>query len=196
MLLISAFLLAFAFTSAYREDQNDSDKYIDEVLSVHLPKHVKNADLDVYEMPDFYFNVQDFSIDNVENVVDLRYRGRYDVSTGSSSSCRDHVQQRNFFGDISLRNVEAQIEVKTSEDGDQYSVTNLLLLSKGEYRRGFQYNNVRENHLFNNLFVPFEEISEPFYRRSFYVFQHIFYGAFRSALKRAVNNVSYPREHY
>ncbi|GFU43984.1 uncharacterized protein TNCV_1878601 [Trichonephila clavipes] len=166
-------------------------------------------------MPVFYFNVQDFSVDNVENVgavtfyrgnltglsavkrrfcqrslrstdsisiicnidlprVDLRYRGRYDISTGSSSSYRDHVQQRDFFGDISLRNIEAQIELQTSEDGDQYSVTNLLLLSKGEKRRGFQYNNVRGNRLYNNLFVPFEEISEPFYRTSFYVFQHIF----------------------
>ncbi|GFY37850.1 uncharacterized protein TNIN_384641 [Trichonephila inaurata madagascariensis] len=235
MMLISAFLLAFAFTSAYREDH--SDKYIDEVLSVHLHKHVKNADLDVYEMPDFYFNLREFSVDNVENVgtvtfyrgnltglktvqrrfcqhslrstdsvsiicnivlprVDLRYRGRYEISTESSSSYKDQVRQRDFFGDISVRNIEAQFEVKTSADGDQSSVTNLLLLSKGEYRRGFQYNDVRENRLYNNLSVPFEEISEPFYKRSFYVFQQVFYGSFRSALERAVASVSYPHEHY
>ncbi|GFQ80069.1 uncharacterized protein TNCT_266751 [Trichonephila clavata] len=237
MLLISVFLLAFAFTSAYREDQNDSDKYIDEVLSVHLPRHVENADLDVYEMPDFYFNVREFSVDDVENVgtltfyrgnltglstvqrrfcqhslrsthsvgiicnivlprVDVRYRGRYEVPTRSSSSYRNQVQHRDFFGDISVRNVEAQIEVQTSVDRDQASVTNLLLLSKGEYRRGFQYNDAPENLLYNQLSIPFDKISEPFYKRSFYVFQQVFYGSFKSALERAVASVSYPHEQY
>ncbi|GFX59454.1 uncharacterized protein TNCV_3667191 [Trichonephila clavipes] len=97
---------------------------------------------------------------------------------------------------FSVRNVEAQIEVKTSADGDQYAVTNLILLSRGEFRKGFQYNAIRENRLYNNLYVPFQEISEPFYKRSFYVFQQVFYGSFGSALERAVASVSYPREHY
>ncbi|GFR15002.1 uncharacterized protein TNCT_525401 [Trichonephila clavata] len=100
-----------------------------------------------------------------------------------------------FFGDISVRNVEAQLEVKTSVDGDQSSVTNLLLLNKGEFRKGFQYIDVHKNLLRKQLFVPFDEISEPFYKRSFYVFQQVFYGSFRSALERAVASVSYPREH-
>ncbi|GFW94848.1 uncharacterized protein TNCV_3397281 [Trichonephila clavipes] len=237
MLFISAFLLAFALTSAYTEDQNDVNKYVDEVLSVHLPRYVKNTDLDIYEMPQFYFNVREFSVANEENYgvvtfyrgnltglsavhrrvchrsvrltdsvsiicniilprVDVRYRGRYEVSTGSFSSYNDQVRQRDFFGVISVRNVEAQIEVKTSAEGDQYSVTNLLLLSKGGFSKGFMYNDVGENRLYNNLYIPFEEISKPFYKRSFYVFQQIFYGSFKSALERAVASVSFPREHY
>ncbi|GFY50703.1 uncharacterized protein TNIN_402801 [Trichonephila inaurata madagascariensis] len=128
--------------------------------------------------------------------VYVRYRGRNEVSTTFSSSYRDQVRQRDFFGDISVRNVEAQFEVKTSADVDQYSVTNLLLLSKGEFRKGFQYNDVRENRDYNNPYLPFEEISGPFYKRSFYVFQQVFYGCFRSALERAVASVSYRREHY
>ncbi|GFY56829.1 uncharacterized protein TNIN_9292 [Trichonephila inaurata madagascariensis] len=169
MLFISTFMLAFALSSAYIEDQIDADKYIDEVLSVRLPRYVENADLDIYEMPQFYFNVKDFYTENeafagsvafyrgnltglsvvhrrfcqhslrstdsitlICNIVlprvDVQYRGRYEVSTGSSSSYKDQVRQQDFFGDISVRNVEAQIEVKTSVDGDQPTVSNLLLL--------------------------------------------------------------------
>ncbi|GFQ80079.1 uncharacterized protein TNCT_266811 [Trichonephila clavata] len=128
--------------------------------------------------------------------VDVKYRGRYEVSTGSSSSYRDQERQRDFFGDISVRNVEAQIEVKTSVDGETPTVTNLLLLSKGDIRKGFQYKDVHENHLYNQLSVPFYEISEPFYKRSFYAFEQVFYGPFRSALERAFASVSYPHEHY
>ncbi|GFY44107.1 uncharacterized protein TNIN_458911 [Trichonephila inaurata madagascariensis] len=237
MLLISAFLLTFALTSAYREDLTDIDKYIDEVLSVHLPRHAQNADLNIYEMPKFYFNVLDFytaneafagsvafyrgnltglsvvhrrfcqhslrstdSITLICNIVlprvDVQYRGRYEVSTGSSSSYKDQVRQQDFFGDISVRNVEAQIEVKTFVDGDQPTVSNLLLLGKGDFRKGFQYINVNENRFYNQLLVPFDEISEPFYKRSFYAFQQVFYGSFRNALERAVASASYPREHY
>ncbi|GFQ80063.1 uncharacterized protein TNCT_266721 [Trichonephila clavata] len=237
MLLIFSFLLAFTFTSAYREVQNDVNRYIDEVFSIHLQRHVGNADLDIYQMPDFYFNIREFSVANEGNDgtvtfyrgnltglstvqrrfcqrslrstdsvsiicnivlprVDVRYRGRYEVSTGSSSSYRDQVRQRDFFGDISVRNVEAQIEVKTSVDGDKPTVTNLLLLGKGDFRKGFQYNNIHKSRLYEHLFVPFDEISEPFYKRSFYVFQQVFYGSFRNALERAVASVSYPREHY
>ncbi|GFS62319.1 uncharacterized protein TNIN_446361 [Trichonephila inaurata madagascariensis] len=135
MLLISAFLLTFALASAYRENQNDVNKYIDEALSVHLPRHVEDADLDIYEMPDFYFNVQEFSVSNEGNDgtvtfyrgnltglstvqrrfchrslrstdsvsiicniilprVDVEYRGRYEVSTGSFSSYKDQVYCR------------------------------------------------------------------------------------------------------
>ncbi|GFQ80087.1 uncharacterized protein TNCT_266851 [Trichonephila clavata] len=234
-LLIQIYERCLALTSANREDQRDVEKYIDEVLSVQLPRHVENADLDVYELSDFYFNVIGYfaaneeyhgtvtfhrgnltglstvhrrfcqrslrSTDSVSIIcnivlprVDVRYRGRYEVSTESSSSYKDQVRQRDFFGDISVRNVEAQIEVKTSVDGDKSSVTNLLLLNKGEFRKGFQYNDVHKN-LRKQLFVPFDEISEPFYKRSFYVFQQVFYGSFRSALERAVASVSYPREH-
>ncbi|GFS62316.1 uncharacterized protein TNIN_446351 [Trichonephila inaurata madagascariensis] len=128
--------------------------------------------------------------------VDVQYRGRYEVSTASVSSYKDQVRQRDFFGDISVINIEAQIEVKTSVDGDQSSVTNLLLLGKGDIRKGFQHRDVHGNHLYNQLFVPFYEISEPFYKRSFYAFQQVFYGSFRSALERAVASVSYPSEHY
>ncbi|GFQ80089.1 uncharacterized protein TNCT_266861 [Trichonephila clavata] len=127
--------------------------------------------------------------------VDVRYRGRYEVPTGSSSY-KVQVRQRDFFGDISVSNVEAQIEVKTSINGDQPSITNLLLLGKGDFRKGFQYNDVRENRLYNQLFVPFDEINEPFYKRSLYAFQQVFYGSFRNALERAVASVSYPSEHY
>ncbi|GFY48180.1 uncharacterized protein TNIN_384661 [Trichonephila inaurata madagascariensis] len=235
MLFISAFLLTFALASAYRENQNDVNKYIDEALSVHLPRHVEDADLDTYEMPDFYFNVQEFSVSNEGNDgtvtfyrgnltglsvvhkrfcqgslrstdsntlicnivlprVDVRYRGRYEVSTGSSTSYKVQERQRDFFGDISVRNVEAQIEVKTSVD-DQPTVTNLLLLSKGDFRKGFEYIDVHEKRFYNQLFVPFDEISEPFYKRSFYAFQQVFYGSFRNALERAVASVSYPRKH-
>ncbi|GFU80817.1 uncharacterized protein TNCV_4209921 [Trichonephila clavipes] len=188
-------------------------------------------------MPQFYFNVREFSAANEGNYgtvtfyrgnltglstiqrrfcqqslrstdsvsiicniilprVDVRYRGRYEVSTGYSSSYKDQVRQRDFFGDISVRNVEAQLEVKTSADGDQYSVTNLVLLSNSEFSKGFMYNDVRENHLYKNLYVPFEEISEPFCKRIFYVFQQVFYGSFRSALERAAASASYPLEHY
>ncbi|GFV12899.1 uncharacterized protein TNCV_3658851 [Trichonephila clavipes] len=126
----------------------------------------------------------------------MRYRGRYEVSIGSSSFYKDQVRQRDFFGDISVGNVEAQIEVKTSVDGDQPTVTNLLLLSKGDLRKEFQYINVNENHPYNQLFVPFEEISEPFYKRSIYAFQQVLYGSFRSALERTVASVSYPREYH
>ncbi|GFV42807.1 uncharacterized protein TNCV_841611 [Trichonephila clavipes] len=226
-----------ALASAYRETQNDVNKYIDEALSVHLPRHVEDADLDIYEIPDFYFIVREFSTANEENDgtvtfyrgnltglstgqrrfcqqssrstdsvsiicnivlprVDVRYRGRYEVFTASPSSYRDQVRQRDFFGDISVRNVEAQIEVKTSADGDQYSVTNLLLLSKGEIRKGFHYNDVSKNRPYNHLFVPFDEISKPFYKRSIYTFQQVFYGSFRNALERAFASVSYPRENY
>ncbi|GFQ80067.1 uncharacterized protein TNCT_266741 [Trichonephila clavata] len=226
-----------ALTSAYREDQNDVNNYVDKVLAVHLPRYVENTDLDIYEMPDFYFNVGEFSVANevfhgtvtfykgnltglsvvhrrfcqrslksTDNIilicnivlprVDVRYRGRYEVSTGSSSSYKVQLRQRDFFGDISVKNVEAQIEVKTSVDGDQPTVTNLLLLGKGDFRKGFQYNNIHESHLYQNLFAPFDEISEPFYKKIFYVFQQVFYGSFRSSLERAVASVSYPREHY
>ncbi|GFQ80073.1 uncharacterized protein TNCT_266771 [Trichonephila clavata] len=237
MLFIFAFLLAFALTSAFKEDLSDVDKYIDEVLSVHLPRHVEKADLDIYKMPEFYFNIREFSAVNevfdgavtfyrgnltglsvvhrrfcqrslkstdsitlICNIVlprvDVRYRGRYEVSTGSSSFYKSQVRQRDFFGDISVRNVEVQFEVKTSVDGDQPAVTNLLLLGKGDFKKGFQYNNIHGNRLYNQLFVPFEEISEPFYERSFYVFQQVFYGSFRSALETAVASVSYPSEHH
>ncbi|GFQ80059.1 uncharacterized protein TNCT_266701 [Trichonephila clavata] len=128
--------------------------------------------------------------------VDVRYRGRYEVSTGSSSSYRDQVRQRDFFGDISVRNVEAQLEVKTSVDGDQSSVTNLLLLGKGDIRKGFQYRDVHRNQVYNHLFVPFHEISAPFYKRSFYNISASFYGSFRETLERAFARVSYPLEHY
>ncbi|GFQ80075.1 uncharacterized protein TNCT_266791 [Trichonephila clavata] len=220
-----------------RDDQYDTNKYIDEVLSVHFPKHVGSANLDVYEISDFYFHIQEYSseIDKYDRTVtfhrgnltglsvvhrkfcqrslkstdsiilicnivlprvDVRYRGRYEVSTGSSSSYRDQERQRDFFGDISFRNVEAQIEVKTSVDGDKPTVTNLLLLNKGAFRKGFQYNDVHKNRLYNQLFVPFDEISKPFYKRSCYIFQQVFYGSFRNDLERAVASVSYPREHY
>ncbi|GFY38706.1 uncharacterized protein TNIN_403731 [Trichonephila inaurata madagascariensis] len=235
MLFISAFLLAFALTSAYRQDQTDADKYIDEVLSIHLPKYVENANLEIYEMPQFYFNVQDFYTENevidgtvtfyrgnltglsvahrrfcqhslrsadsitlVCNIVlprvDVRYRGRYEVFTGSSSSNKVQVRQRDFFGVISVRNVEAQIEVKTSVDGDQPTVSNLLLLGKGDFSKGFQYIHVNENRFYNQLFS--DEKGKPFYKRIFYAFQQAFYGSFRSALERAVASVSYPCEHH
>ncbi|GFX59457.1 uncharacterized protein TNCV_3667221 [Trichonephila clavipes] len=128
--------------------------------------------------------------------VDVQYRGRYEVSTASPSSYRDQVRQRDFFGDISVRNVEAQIEVKIFVDGDQPTLTNLLLLGKGDFRKGFQYNNVHEYHLYNPLFVPFDEISDPFYKRRIYTFQRVFYGSFRNTLERAFASVSYPRQYY
>ncbi|GFX12408.1 uncharacterized protein TNCV_1035951 [Trichonephila clavipes] len=189
-------------------------------------------------MPDFYFNVREFSTANEENDgtvafyrgnltglstrfkkilstifkidrqcqynlcnivlprLDVQYRGRYEVSTASPSSYRDQVRQRDFFGDISVRNVEAQIEVKIFVDGDQPTLTNLLLLGKGDFRKGFQYNNVHEYHLYNPLFVPFDEISDPFYKRRIYTFQRVFYGSFRNTLERAFASVSYPRQYY
>ncbi|GFY50704.1 uncharacterized protein TNIN_402811 [Trichonephila inaurata madagascariensis] len=123
--------------------------------------------------------------------IDVVYRGRYEVSRGSSTSYKVQVRQRDFFGDISVRNVEAQIEVKIFVDGDQPTLTNLLLLGKGDFRKEFQYNNAHENRFYNRLFVPFHEISQPFYKKSSYVLQQIFYGPLRSTLERAVASVSY-----
>ncbi|GFQ80074.1 uncharacterized protein TNCT_266781 [Trichonephila clavata] len=237
MLFISVFLLIFAFSSAYTEDQTDINKYIDEILSVHLPRHVKNADLDVYEVPDFYFNVRDNSASNdvfVGNVtfyrgnltglsvvhrgfcqrsltstdsfsiicnivlprIDVRYRIRYEVLHEHSSSYKDLERKREFFGDISVRNVEAQIELKAPVDGDQLTVTNLLLLGEEEVRKRLDFSDVNKNGFYNHLPIPIREISTPFFKSSYYAFEQALYGSFRNALERAVASVSYPLEHY
>ncbi|GFY68556.1 uncharacterized protein TNIN_76461 [Trichonephila inaurata madagascariensis] len=110
-----------ALTSAYREDQRDVDKYMDEVLSVQLPRHIENADLDVYEMPDFYFNIIGYSAANEEYDGTVAFhRGNL---TGFSAVHRRFCQ-------LSLRSTDSssiicniilpRIDVRDTEDDMKY----------------------------------------------------------------------------
>ncbi|GFT30057.1 uncharacterized protein NPIL_617461 [Nephila pilipes] len=189
MLFAYVFLVAFGVASAYTGDREEVHKYVDKVLSEYLPKVVEDASLDVYEMPDFYFNVQDSSAEDevfegtvtfysgnltglstvhrkvcqslsrspdsiriICNLVlpriEVIYTGQYGVSTGYSSSYGVGGQKRNLYGKILIRDVEAQIELKKLDDVEKPTVTNILLLGKGQVTKRFTYIDVNENNLF------------------------------------------------
>ncbi|GFY71184.1 uncharacterized protein TNIN_385351 [Trichonephila inaurata madagascariensis] len=233
MLRFSVLLMVFAFVSTYGSDTDNINKYIDEILSVSLPKAVENITLDLNEIPDFSFNVQNSSEENesfggtvmfdLGNVTGLNvvkrkfcepsskspgsisivctvvlprvvvsYRGRYQEITGSNSSEEDQVLYRDFYGENFIRNAEVQIELTTFEDLNNPALTNFLLLRIREVKKEFQYDDAVENGVSHQLFVPFDEISEPFYQKSLYIFQHVFYGPYRNALEKSVAGVKYP----
>ncbi|GFQ80065.1 uncharacterized protein TNCT_266731 [Trichonephila clavata] len=235
MLCIFVFLVTFAFVTPHR-DTIHVNEYVDEVLSEHLPRIVEKASLDIYKIPDFYFNVQDTlseveefegtvlfhsgnltglstvnrrfcryssgsSDDNriVCNIVlprvDVRYSGRYEATTGLTTSYGVRVQQRDFYSEIVFRDVEAQIELTKLNDSEQPSITNLLLLREGKLMKLFQYNDVTKNRLFNRFYVPFHEISKPFYQKCAHLFQQLFYGSYREVLEKAFSTMEYP-EYY
>ncbi|GFT36889.1 uncharacterized protein NPIL_237281 [Nephila pilipes] len=123
--------------------------------------------------------------------VEVIYGGRYETTTGYTTSYGDREQQRSFYGKILIKDVEAQIELRNSDDAEKLTVTNLLILGKREVLKIFQYNYVAENH-HKRFYVPFHEISGPLYQKCFDVFQEVFYGSFRNALERAVADVAYP----
>ncbi|GFQ80095.1 uncharacterized protein TNCT_266881 [Trichonephila clavata] len=233
MLSISIFLIAFAFVSTHGKDRDNINKYIDEILSTSLPKAVENISLDLNEIPDFSFNVQNSSEENESfggtvmfdlgnmtglNVVKrkycepsskapgsisivctvvlprvvVNYRGRFQEIIGSASSKEDQVLYRDFYGENFIRNAEAQLELTTFEDLNNPALTNFQLLRIREVRKEFHYDDAVENNVSHQIFVPFDEISEPFYQKSLYVFQHVFYGPYRSALEKSVGGVKYP----
>ncbi|GFV42808.1 uncharacterized protein TNCV_841621 [Trichonephila clavipes] len=197
---------------------------------------VENANLDISEVQDFYFNVQDnlaepeafdgtvkflsgnltglsaahrgscrsssrtsSDIKIVCNVilprVSVRYRGRYEATAGLTSSYGDRVQLREFYGEILFRDIEAQIELTKLNDGEEPSITNLLLLGEGEGVKRFMYNDVTRNRLFNQFYVPFHEISRPFHQKCVHLFQQIFYGSYREVLEKAFSTVEYPERY-
>ncbi|PRD27599.1 UNVERIFIED_CONTAM: hypothetical protein NCL1_34908 [Trichonephila clavipes] len=232
MLRFSVLLMVLAFVSTYGRDTDNINKYIDEIISVSLPKAIENITLDLNEIPDFSFNVQNSSEENesfggtvmfdLGNVTGLNvvkrkfcepsskspgsisivcivvlpkvvvsYRGRYQEITGSNSS-EDQVLYRDFYGENFIRNAEVQFELTTFEDLNNPALTNFLLLQIREVRKEFHFDDSIENSVSHQLFVPFDEISEPFYQKSVYVFQHVFYGPYRSALEKSVAGVKYP----
>ncbi|GFY48179.1 uncharacterized protein TNIN_384651 [Trichonephila inaurata madagascariensis] len=236
MLFITVFLVLFAFVAPYRGDLDHLNEYVDEVLSENLPRIAEKASLDAYEIPDFYFNVQDTlaeaeefegtvlfhsgnltglnavnrrfcrylsrSSDNnriVCNVVlprvGVRYRGRYEATTGLTTSYGVRVQQRDFYSEILFRDVEAQIELTKLNDSERPSITNLLLLGEGEVMKRFLYNEETKNRFFNRFYVSFHEISGSFHQKCAHLFQKIFYGSYREVLEKAFSTVEYP-EHY
>ncbi|GFQ80092.1 uncharacterized protein TNCT_266871 [Trichonephila clavata] len=128
--------------------------------------------------------------------VSVAYRGRYETTTGYiTSNNKDRVQQRDFYSEILLRDVEAQIELIKLNDNDQPSITNLLLLGEGEVTKVFQYNNVSKSHVLNHFYVPYHEISGPFYQKLVHLFQQIFYGSYREVLENAFSTIEYPELH-
>ncbi|GFY44108.1 uncharacterized protein TNIN_458921 [Trichonephila inaurata madagascariensis] len=178
MLFITVFLVFFAFVTPYRGDLDHVNEYVDEVLSEHLPKIVEKASLSTYEIPDFYFNLEDTLAEAEEfegtvlfhsgkltglNIVNrrfcryslrssgnskivcnvvlhrigIRYRGRYEATTGITTSYGVRAQQRDFFSEILFRDVEVQIELTQLNDSEQLSITNLLLLEEGEVTKNF-----------------------------------------------------------
>ncbi|GFQ80077.1 uncharacterized protein TNCT_266801 [Trichonephila clavata] len=127
--------------------------------------------------------------------VGVRYRGRYEATTGLTNSYRVRVQQRDFYSEIVFRDVEAQIELTKLNDSEQPSITNLLLLGEGEVTKRFLYNDETKNRLFNRFYVPFHEISGPFYQKCAHLFQRIFYGSYREVLEKAFSTVEYPESY-
>ncbi|GFQ80072.1 uncharacterized protein TNCT_266761 [Trichonephila clavata] len=237
MLSIFVFLAVFAFVTPYRGDSNNVEEYVDKVLSEYLPGYVKKANLDINELQDFYFNVQNtlseseafdgtvtFHLGNLTGLnavhrrfcqrvlrspgslkivcnvvlprVGVTYRGRYEAITGFTNSNRDRVlQQRNFYSEILLNDVEAQIELTKLNDNEQLSVTNLLLLGEGEVTKVFQYNDATQNRLSNRFYVPYHEISGPFYQKCANLLQQVFYGSYRRVLEEVFSTIEYPERY-
>ncbi|GFU43965.1 uncharacterized protein TNCV_1878461 [Trichonephila clavipes] len=120
--------------------------------------------------------------------VGVVYKGRYEAITGLTTSSTDQVQQRNFYSEILLSDVEAQIELTKINDSEQPSITNILLLGEREVTKIFRFNDVTQNRLLNRFYVPF-------YEKCTYLFQQIFYGYYREVLEKAFSTVEYP-DHY
>ncbi|GFY71183.1 uncharacterized protein TNIN_385341 [Trichonephila inaurata madagascariensis] len=202
MLFISVVLISFAFATAYRDVTHKySEKYIDEVLSIYLPKAVENLGLDSYKMPNFSVDVRNRLLENevlsgninvictiVLPRVEVRYKGRYEEETGHASTYRDRVHQRDFYGEVLARDIEALIEVTISNDDQKPSLTKLVLLGVGEVKKRFQYDDESRNEHVNLLDVPFEQVGALFYRRCSHEFQKVFNGSYRKAFERAVAN--------
>ncbi|GFQ80082.1 uncharacterized protein TNCT_266821 [Trichonephila clavata] len=127
--------------------------------------------------------------------VGVRYRGRYEAATELTTSYGVRVQQRDFYSEIVFRDVEAQIELTKLNDSEQPSITNLLLLGEGEVTKRFLYNDETKNRLFNRFYVPFHEISGPFYQHCDHLIQRILYDSYRDLIEKAFSTVEYP-EHY
>ncbi|GFT16381.1 uncharacterized protein NPIL_570751 [Nephila pilipes] len=234
MLFIFLFLTGYAVATAYRVDEDAAfNRYIDNLLSVHLPRAVENSGLNTYELPDFSFNVQDSSVEDefsegvvtfhsghlrglssvhrkscehssrssgahsvICNIVlprvDVRYRGQYEVTSTYTSSYRDQVHRRDFYGEILARDLEAQIEVMIFDGDRSPSLKNLVLLGKGEVTKRFHYDDETEHELLSHFDVPFERIRGPFYQRVSRVFQEVFYGSYKRAFESALANLTYP----
>ncbi|GFY37847.1 uncharacterized protein TNIN_144971 [Trichonephila inaurata madagascariensis] len=209
MLFVSVFLAVLVLVTPYRErgDLDHVNEYVDEVLSGHLPRIFRKASLDSNEMSDFYFNIQDplveaevfdGSIRIVCNVVlprvSVAYRGRFEATTEyiTSQNNKDKVQQRNFYSEVLLRNVEAQIELTKLKDNEEPSISNLLILGEGEVTKVFQYNDIFKNRILSRFYVPYHQISGPFYQKCSHIFQKIFYGFYREVLENAFSTVEYP----
>ncbi|GFQ80098.1 uncharacterized protein TNCT_266891 [Trichonephila clavata] len=234
MLFTSIVLISFAFVTAHRYDTHEySNKYIDEILSIYLPKAVEDIGLDSYEMPNFSFDVRKRILENeglsgtvsfysgtlkglnsvnrrscerlstpsgnineictiVLPRIEVTYKGRYEEEAKRTSTYRDRVNHRDFYGEVLARDIEALIEVTLSNDDDQKpSLANLVLLGVGEIKKRFQYDDESHNKHLNHLEVPFEQIGALFYRRCFHEFQKVFNGSYRKAFERAVTNVAY-----
>ncbi|GFU43979.1 uncharacterized protein TNCV_1878551 [Trichonephila clavipes] len=120
--------------------------------------------------------------------VGVVYKGRYEAITRLTTSSTDQVQQRNFYSEILLSDVEAQIELTKINDSEQPSITNILLLGEREVTKIFRFIDVTQNRLLNRFYVPF-------YEKCTYLFQQIFYGYYREVLEKAFSTVEYP-DHY
>ncbi|GFQ80061.1 uncharacterized protein TNCT_266711 [Trichonephila clavata] len=127
--------------------------------------------------------------------VSVRYRGRYEATEGLTTFHGDRVQQRDFYSEVLLRDIEAQIELTKLRDGEEPSITNLLLLGEGEVSKIFQYNDVSQNRLFNQFYVPFHKISGPFYQKCAHLFQKIVYSSYREVLEKSFSTVDYPERY-
>ncbi|GFX12409.1 uncharacterized protein TNCV_1035961 [Trichonephila clavipes] len=124
--------------------------------------------------------------------VVVRYRGKYEATTGLTTSYRVRVQQRDFYSEIVFRDVEAQTELTKLNDSEQPSITNLLILREGEDTKVYQYIDVTQNHLFNQFYVPFHKINRPYYQKCAHLFQQLFYSSYKEVLEKAFSTVEYP----
>ncbi|GFT30065.1 uncharacterized protein NPIL_617491 [Nephila pilipes] len=110
---------------------------------------------------------------------------------GNTSTNGYRIQQRDTYGEIVARDVEAQIKLTTLNDIQKALVINLLLLGKDQVTNIYYYNDIMENSVLDRLYVPFHEISGPFYQKCNSVFQRVFYGSYRKVLGRAFSSLDY-----
>ncbi|GFT75967.1 hypothetical protein NPIL_258041 [Nephila pilipes] len=65
MLFLSVKLVSVAFITAYESDRDEYiNNYIDEVLSIYLPRAVENAGVDSYKMINLFFDARETSTDD------------------------------------------------------------------------------------------------------------------------------------
>ncbi|GFT75964.1 uncharacterized protein NPIL_258021, partial [Nephila pilipes] len=238
MFFTSVLLISIAFVSANTSDRDEyTNKYIDEVLSIHLPKAVEDAEIDGYHiLPNIATSlphdltedglpirsktvsfhsgkIEGFSsahrkscerlptsTDNIKVICNIvlprvaaRYRGRYEVLIGHPFSQGYRVRRRDFEAETIARDIEARIEIKAFDEDGKPSLTDLVLIGKGEVETNFKYDDANKKERLNRLDdVPFEKLRGFLYQKNSQIFQKVFKGIYRYALEDAVSSIVYP----